>query len=255
MYKKIKLLTLIVLSLHSFLFAKDLELESLFQNNNVEGTIVLESLNTQKTYVHNNQRAQRLFSPASTFKIPNTLIALNEQIITKDAVIIWDKKIREYEFWNKNQTLQTAFKTSCVWCYEEFASKVGVEKYKKYLKELDYGNQNIGDDVRRFWLDESLKITTFEQIKFLKHLYANDLPFKLENINTLKEIMIDERSDNYIIRAKTGWEGKYGWYVGFVETNDDVWFFVVNIDTKSKDDLPKRKAIVLEALKIKGIIQ
>ena len=67
--------------------------------------------------------------------------------------------------------------------------------------------------------------------------------------------MIDEKNEDYIIRAKTGWEGKYGWYVGFVETKNDVWFFATNIDTKSKDDLIKRKEITLEALKIKGIIK
>ncbi len=57
-----------------------------------------------------------------------------------------------------------------------------------------------------------------------------------------------------LLRAKTGWEGRYGWYVGYVETKNDVWFFAMNIDTKSKDDLPKRKAITLETLKLKGII-
>ncbi len=255
MYKKIKLLITILFLTNSFLFAQDLELETIFKNKQVDGTIVIESLNTKKIYIYNDQRAETLFSPASTFKIPNTLIALNEGVVTKDSVIVWDKKIREYEFWNKDQTLQTAFKTSCVWCYQEFASKIGIKKYEKYLEELDYGNKTIGNDVRRFWLDESLKITTFEQIKFLKRLYTNDLPFKIEDMNSLKEIMIDEKNEDYTIRAKTGWEGKYGWYVGFVETKNDVWFFALNIDTKSKDDLPKRKAITLEALKIKGILK
>ena len=255
MHKKIKLLITILFLTNSFLFAQDLELETIFKNKQVDGTIVIESLNTKKIYIHNDQRAETLFSPASTFKIPNTLIALNEGVVTKDSVIVWDKKIREYEFWNKDQTLQTAFKTSCVWCYQEFASEIGVEKYEKYLKELDYGNKTIGNDVRRFWLDESLKITAYSEIKFLKRLYTNDLPFKIEDMNSLKEIMIDEKNEDYTIRAKTGWEGKYGWYVGFVETKNDVWFFALNIDTKTKDDLPKRKEITLEALKIKGIIK
>jgi beta-lactamase class D len=57
-------------------------------------------------------------------------------------------------------------------------------------------------------VDESLKITTFEQIKFLENAYyTNNLPFKIEDINLLKEIMIDEKNENYTIRAKTGWEG------------------------------------------------
>ena len=254
MHKKIKLLITIIFLTNSFSFAQDLELGNIFKNKQVDGTIVIESLNTKKIYIYNDKRAEMLFSPASTFKIPNTLIALNEGVVTKDSVIIWDKKNREYESWNKDQTLLTAFKSSCVWCYQEFASKIGVEKYEKYLKELNYGNKNIGNDVRRFWLDESLKITTYEQIKFLKRLYTNDLPFKIEDMNTLKEIMIDEKNEYYTIRAKTGWEWKYGWYVGFVETKDDVWFFATNIDTKSKDDLIKRKEITLEALKIKKII-
>ena len=249
---KFKIFFLILLSIN--LFAWDKEVEEIFKKYKVEGTIVIESLNKKKINIYNDKRASELFSPASTFKIPHSLIALNEGIVKKDSVIVWDKKIREYESWNKDQILLTAFKSSCVWCYQEFASKIGVEKYKKYLKELNYGNKKIGDDVTRFWLDESLEITTFEQIKFLKRFYTNNLPFKIEDINLLKEIMIDEKNENYIIRAKTGWEWKYGWYVGYVETKDDVWFFSTNIDTKSKDDLPKRKAITLEVLKIKGII-
>lgn len=249
---KFKIFFLILLSIN--LFAWDKEVEEVFKKYKVEGTIVIESLNKKKIHIYNDKRASELFSPASTFKIPHSLIALNEGIVKKDSVIVWDKKIREYESWNKDQILLTAFKSSCVWCYQEFASKIGVEKYKKYLKELNYGNKKIGDDVTRFWLDESLEITTFEQIKFLKRFYTNNLPFKIEDINLLKEIMIDEKNENYTIRAKTGWEGRYGWYVGYVETKDDVWFFAMNIDTKSKDDLPKRKTITLETLRLKGII-
>ena len=249
---KFKIFFLILLSIN--LFAWDKEVEEVFKKYKVEGTIVIESLNKKKINIYNDKRASELFSPASTFKIPHSLIALNEGIVKKDSVIVWDKKIREYESWNKDQILLTAFKSSCVWCYQEFASKIGVEKYKKYLKELNYGNKKIGDDVTRFWLDESLEITTFEQIKFLKRFYTNNLPFKIEDINLLKEIMIDEKNENYTIRSKTGWEGRYGWYVGYVETKDDVWFFAMNIDTKSKDDLPKRKTITLETLRLKGII-
>lgn len=252
MYFKIKMILLAIFSIN--LFANDLEIEKIFKNKEVEGTMVIESLNTKKIYIYNDKRAKNLYSPASTFKIPNTLIALNEGIVTKDSVIVWDKKIREYESWNKDQTLLTAFKSSCVWCYQEFASKIGVEKYKKYLKELNYGNKKIGDDVTRFWLDESLKINAFEQINFLKKLHKNNLPFKQNDIDALKNIMIDEKTSNYTIRSKTGWEGRYGWYVGYVETKDDVWFFAMNIDTKSKDDLPKRKTITLETLRLKGII-
>lgn len=250
-----KLLLYLSLILTISLNAKDTELKKIFNDFNVDGTIVIESLQKQTKYIYNDKRANTFFSPASTFKIPNTLIALNEELVNKDSIILWDKQIREYESWNKNQTLESAFKTSCVWCYKEFASKIDKNKYKNYLEELNYGNKIIGDNITDFWLDESLKITAYGQIEFLKRLYKNDLPFKIENIDALKEIMIDEKTNDYIIRAKTGWEGKYGWYVGYIETKDDVYFFATNINTKSKDDLAKRKKITLEALKIKGVIK
>lgn len=250
-----KLLLYLSLILTICLNAKDTELKKIINDFNVDGTIVIESLQKQTKYIYNDKRANTFFSPASTFKIPNTLIALNEELVNKDSIILWDKQIREYESWNKNQTLESAFKTSCVWCYKEFASKIDKNKYKNYLEELNYGNKIIGDNITDFWLDESLKITAYGQIEFLKRLYKNDLPFKIENIDALKEIMIDEKTNDYIIRAKTGWEGKYGWYVGYIETKDDVYFFATNINTKSKDDLAKRKKITLEALKIKGVIK
>jgi beta-lactamase class D len=258
MIKKIKLIFLIQIIYSSFLFATDLQLENIFKSKNIEGSIVIESLNTKKIYIYNDKRAETSLSPASTFKIPHTLIALNEGVVSADSLIIWDKTDKGMIPWNKNQTLESAFKVSCVWCYKEFASKIGLEKYKNYLKKLDYGNETIGSDVSDFWLDGSLKITTFEQIKFLKRLYKNDLPFKIEHINTLKNIMIEEKNENFTLRAKTGWstrfESESGWYVGFIETKDDIWFFATNLITHGQKDLPLRKEITMEALKIKGII-
>lgn len=256
MLKKISFL--LFLFIFSNLFAEDLELKKIFDEKKVEGTIVIESLNKKKVFIYNDKRADSFFSPASTFKIPNTLIALNEGIVNKDSIIVWDKKDKGRNLWNQDQTLKTAFNVSCLWCYKKFASEIGIEKYKKYLEKLDYGNKNLGNNVTKFWLDGSLRITAFDQIKFLKRLYLNDLPFKQEDINTLKEIMIDEKNENYTIRAKTGWSvlpnSENVWYVGYIETKDDVWFFATNLAIKNEKEIPFRKEITLEALKVKGII-
>ena len=44
---------------------------------------------------------------------------------------------------------------------------------------------------------------------------------------------VDE-NEKYCVRAKTGVVGsvtpKIAWYVGYLETKDDVWFFACNID-------------------------
>lgn len=258
MLNKIKLFLLIQIFYNSYLFGIDVELENLFKSKNIDGSIVIESLNTKRNYIYNDIRAETFLSPASTFKMPHTLIALNEGVISADSLIIWDKTDKGMESWNKNQTLESAFKVSCVWCYKEFASKIGLVKYKHYLKELDYGNEDIGENVKDFWLDGSLKITSYGQIKFLKRLYKNDLPFKITDINTLKQIMIEEKNKNFTLSAKSGWSTRFdsesGWYVGYIETKDDVWFFATNIITRGAKDLPLRKEITMEALKMKGII-
>ena len=222
MYFKIKMILLAIFSIN--LFANDLEIEKIFKNKEVEGTMVIESLNQNKSYIYNKQRAETFLSPASSFKIPHTLIALNEGLVTVDSVINWDKNIGLVESCNANQTLKSSFKNSCIWVYQVFASTIDSSKYKNYLEQMDYGNKVVGNDVKNFWLDESLKINAFEQINFLKKLHKNNLPFKQNDIDALKNIMIDEKTSNYTIRSKTGWEGRYGWYVGYVDSKISLLF-------------------------------
>ena len=84
------------------------------------------------------------------------------------------------------------------------------------------------------------------------------MPFSLFSYETLKDIMTEEESSLYVIRAKTGWakrvEPQVGWYVGYIETKNDTWFFATNITINSIADLSLRKKITLEALRTKGII-
>jgi len=247
-----------VILLISFMFnialANDKDIENIFKKTKINGTIVLSSLKDNKEYISNNSRAIKRYIPASTFKIPNTLIALEERVIKDQYEIIkWDGIKRFYEPWNKDQTLQSAISISCVWCYQKLAKKIGNDKYLYYLKKLHYGNEKTGSDVSTFWLEGDIKISAIEQIEFLKKLYENNLPFKQKYMDITKEILTVEKTDEYIINAKSGWSGKIGWYVGYVETKNNIWFFALNADIK-KEELKYRKQIVMESLKIKGII-
>ncbi len=234
--------------------ANDKNLENIFEKTKINGTIVISSLNDNKEYIYNNSRATRKYIPASTFKIPNTLIALEEEVIKDEYEIIkWDGKKRFYEPWNKDQNLQSAISISCVWCYQKFAKKIGNAKYLTYLKNIHYGNEKTGSDVTTFWLEGDIKISATEQIKFLKKLYKNQLPFTQKNIDIIKKILTVEKTKEYIIRAKSGWSGNIGWYVGYVEIKNEVWFFALNADI-SKNQLKYRKQIVMEALRVKNII-
>ena len=250
-----------MLGLVCLLGAKDdVIMAKLFENEAIKGTMIIESLDGTERYVYNDERAHIPLLPASTFKIPNTLIALEEGVVRLDSLIVWDKVERSVRAWNQDQDLRSAFKSSCVWCYQFFARHIGLEKYNAYLQKLHYGNEKTGMDVERFWLDGELRISAYEQIAFLKKLYKNDLPFRQEHIDILKAIMVDEQGKNFTIRAKTGWAvpnggEHHGWYVGYAESSKGVYFFATNLIIDSSDELPLRKLLSVEALKTKGILE
>ncbi|MBP1679761.1 MAG: beta-lactamase [Proteobacteria bacterium] len=250
----------LALGLVCTLYAEDVSIAKLFENEKVKGTMLIESLDGKERYVYNDIRAKMPLLPASTFKIPNTLIALEEGVVTADSIIVWDNVERNIKAWNQDQNVSSAFKRSCVWCYQLFARNIGLEKYHEYLKKLHYGNETTGDNVERFWLDGELRISAYEQIAFLKKLYDNALPFQQKHIDLLKSIMIDEKGNIYTLRAKTGWAvpkgaEHHGWYVGYVESSKGVYFFATNLITPSSDELSLRKLLTLEALKSKGILE
>ena len=132
--------------------AEDQVLAGLFPQQRLDGTIVISSLHNGKNFIHNDLRANQRFSTASTFKIMNTLIAIEEKAISeKDEVLKWDGHIYEIPDWNHDQTLESAFKVSCVWCFQELARLVGAEKYRSYLRKSAYGElRELQNGVQNF---------------------------------------------------------------------------------------------------------
>ncbi|MDP5082878.1 MAG: penicillin-binding transpeptidase domain-containing protein, partial [Rickettsiaceae bacterium] len=201
---------------------EDRDLATILKANNAQGTIVIASLNNDIIFIHNTDRANERLSPASTFKIPNSLIALEEGILANQyQKIQWDGKKRFLDAWNKHQDLKSAFRYSCVWFYQELAKQIGRDKYLNYLKKFNYGNQLLGDDITTFWLGDEgdLKISPLEQIEFLQKIYQQKLPVSKETFSILQDIMLEESNEHYNLYSKSGaatkdWKG-HGWYVGY----------------------------------------
>ncbi|OAI29859.1 class D beta-lactamase [Methylomonas koyamae] len=238
--------------------AEDPALAKLFADRGLEGTVVISSLRTGQSFVHNDARANRRLPVASTFKIINTLIALQERAIAgKDDTLHWDGQIHDFPDWNRDQTLASAFKVSCVWCYQELARRIGADVYRRYLQQTEYGELREPFALTEFWLDGSLQISAAEQVEFLRKLVRRSLPFDEFAYDTLRDIMLAEQTPAYALRAKTGWAARanlqVGWYVGYVETQAEVWLFALNIDVRGKDDLALRQKLAREALAVKGI--
>lgn len=217
----------------------------------INGCFVLYDFNNDQVIKYNEERCAQRFLPASTFKIPNSLIILEEKVIPNENYIIkWDSVDRGWDKWNMDHDLRSAFKYSAVWVYSKLATEVGRKKYEYYLDKLDYGNKTIGDRVDYFWLDWSLQISANEQIEFMKKLVINGLPFSQRSIDIVKDIMIMEETENYVLRAKTGLgdtkDGVYtGWYVGYVEANGNVYAFALNMDESDYEKIKTQVRIDL----------
>ncbi len=229
-----------------------LEWKTFFDKHNATGTIVIDDGRgvSNKVSVYNSARASKRFSPASTFKIPHTLFALDAGVVKDEFQIFpWDGVIRSYEPHNQDQNLRSAMRHSALWVYETFAKALGEEKSRSYLNRISYGNMDPSTSSGAYWVEGQLTVSAVEQVNLLKKLYHNDLPFKTEHQRLVKDIMTVEAEKEWILRAKTGWQGRYGWWVGWVEWHSGPVFFALNIDTpNSWEDLYKREAITRDIL-------
>ena len=191
--------------------------------------------------IFNAERCRRPFIPASTFKILNSLIALEHDVIGLDDTLRWDGVQRQIQSWNQDQCMRDAFQRSCVWFYQELARRIGQRRMRAAVEAAGYGNRDIGGGIDRFWLDGALRITPEQQIAFLRRLWNDDLPFSPDAQRTVKELMLLEKTPGYTLRGKTGTairgEGLVGWLVGYIQRGDRVYAFALNIETLEGRDL------------------
>ena len=223
-----------------------------FAKYDARGTIVVLDARTSqpKHQVYNPERAKRRYAPASTFKIPHSLFALHSGLVKDEfQVFPWNGIKHGYKLHNQDQTLRSAMRYSAVWVFDLFAEQLGESKARSYLARIGYGNGDPTTQSGSYWIDGKLAISVEEQVAFLQRLHKNALPFPLAHQLLVKDLMINEAGRQWILRAKTGWHGRHGWWVGWVEWSGGPVFFALNIDTPNRGkDLYKRQAIVREIL-------
>jgi beta-lactamase class D len=226
--------------------AQNIDFTRHFQGLGVEGSILIYDSNSNRVFQHNPSRNATPFLPASTFKILNSLIALETGVISDEiAVLTWDGFQRKLPEWNRDLNMREAIKLSAYWFYQVLARRVGHEQMQKWVTQVGYGNQKIGsqEDIDKFWLRGELRITPEQQIQFFRRFYNNDLPFSKRSLSIVKDIMIMEKTPDYTIRGKTGWVGfddgvkpQIGWLVGYLEKGKNVYFFATNIEIRNEKD-------------------
>lgn len=249
----------IILSVCSNCFTQDFK--KYFDEFSLTGSFMMCDLDKDKYIYYDSARCFERFTPASTFKIPNSIIGLETGVIADENFVIpWDGIKRWNEAWNKDMDLQTAIKVSCVPYYQELARRVGAERMQELLNKFNYGNMDISSGIDQFWLEGSLKISQSEQVEFLKKLYKNDLPVSQRAMDITKKIMILDEKPNYVLRGKTGWASfdtyDMGWLVGWVEKDGNAYFYATNIVSPlgNKKFAASRRAVTENILRELGIL-
>lgn len=237
-----------------------------FNKASVKGVFVLCKSTAEKCTTNDVVRANTLFLPASTFKIPNALIALEAGVIkSPDQVFKWDGAPRAMKQWERDFNLRGAIQNSVVPIFQKLAVSIGQKRMQSYVHQFKYGNENIDGGLDHFWLDGALRISAVQQVEFLERLNKNKLPASSYNQLIVKDALVSEAAPEYVIRSKTGYSlgaPGYGdrskpgiaWWVGWIEKGTEIYYFACNIDVDKESDLPARKSVAVNLLQSQGIL-
>lgn len=215
------------------------EISSIFQGK--QGCFLLYNLSKSRyDMTYGGEVCDARVSPASTFKIPNSLIVLDSGIVKdENTLYTWDgskQTIKEHEH---DHTLASAVKYSVVWYFQKIAAQLGEARYHDYLKRFDYGNEDISGGLTTFWLSSSLAISPKEQIAFLAKLYRNQLPVSTHASATVKKILVLESSPTGTLSGKTGSATvsgiNIGWFIGHILSGNTEYLFATTVQQKGTD--------------------
>ena len=226
-----------------------------------EGSFVLYSQRDNKWQIYNMDRATLRTAPNSTYKIYDALFGLEEGVITpEDSFMAWNGTEYPFETWNTDHNLYSAMESSVNWYFQEIDNRLGASAIRNYVDKIGYGNETINSNLASYWMQGALKISPVEQVGLLTDLYNNRFHFAPENVDAVKESICLFSSENKSFYGKTG-TGRIdgqdvdGWFIGYIETADNTYFFATNIQATENATGSKASEISLSILSNMGIWQ
>jgi beta-lactamase class D len=226
--------------------------------------------NHESVHYYNKERCLERFSPASTFKIMNSLVALESGLAPDELYVIpWDSIDRGIPDWNRDMNMREAIKVSNVPYYQEIARRIGPARMYHYLDTVNYGNENIAGKIDEFWLNDTLQISADEQVGFVKRLYFAEHAMSERSQRIVKNMMLQEEDSTYKLYYKTGWskrtQKQVFWVVGFAEKMVKVkehkksmnqsgvrmypYFFALNFESPTGDTAQNWPQVRLEIMR------
>jgi len=229
----------------------------------VSGTIALFDSQDGSLGCSDVKLCQEAFVPASTFKIPHSMIALETGVVQDpDTVLPWDHQEYTNANWNQDLKFRDAFRYSCLPCYRAIARKVGEAGEREWVAKLGYGNRDVSGGVDKFWIWGGLRISPLDQIDFLRRFDGNKLPISERTADYVRDIMTLDVTEKYVLRGKTGTVGppdeprELAWFVGWLEAGERRVFFALLLTAHASDVDPieVRRPLTERILKSKGLM-
>ncbi len=239
-----------------------------FEAEGAVGTFVLFNPETGRTERYNESRAETRFTPASTSKVFNALVFLDQGVVSDpDSVFAWDGVERNIPAWNQDHSLRSGIEVSAVWLFQRLALQVGRDGYDASFARQPYGNSAMSDRLEMSWLDDTWQVSADEQVVFVDGLRRGTLAFSAEDQATVRDILpVLAEAGGRRLKAKTGWGGydhadgrrvSIGWIVGWVEGPDGDRVLAMNAEAApggTFDIGPGRLRIVRAILRSEGLL-
>ncbi len=209
-----------------------------------EGCFLLYNVKTKAfDKIIGDENCKKEYSPCSTFKVPLAVMAFDAKALKDENVVLkWDGKKDEREVANRDHNAKTWMSDSIVWFSQRLTKKLGVKKVQGYLDGFNYGNRDLRAGITEAWLvrpssnGPALKITAYDQVEFMKKLWADQLPASPRAMKVARELTFLETSPKgFQLNGKTGSnffdENKkvnLGWFIAHLQKGDQEYIAVAN---------------------------
>jgi beta-lactamase class D len=220
--------------------------------------VLILALDGSKPFVSDAAECAVKTAPASTFKVPHALIALETGVVTDPTALVpWDGTKQPFPGWETPHSLDSAMKASVLWFYQRTAARIGRERMLASLKRLGYGSDPYEGEQTSFWVNGDLAVSPMEQLDFLSRLVRYELPATRAHVDSVKAAFqmpagsLTNASGTHpfrlawpaplVVRAKTGnttVDGeRVSWVVGHVESRSRGYVFVARARGKDLSTL------------------
>jgi beta-lactamase class D len=153
--------------------------------------VVIQTLGSQTAWRSDQKACATRLSPASTFKIPHALVALETGVVQPDTIERWDgTRHPDQPEWDKDHTVLSAMRPSVLWFFQRIAPRIGAARMLDWLTKMRYGNADTSGEITAYWINGVLRVSPDEQVLFLRQFYAGTLPIAAERQRLVRDALV-----------------------------------------------------------------